>query len=128
MLMIGTNNTGSNSADEIAEGVGAVVAELHKDFPEAEILLLAIFPRGSANDPVREKINRINEKISRLDDGIKVHYLDIGQKFLDTSGNIPKDVMSDALHPSTKGYEIWADAVKEPLEKLMAAELAGSAK
>jgi lysophospholipase L1-like esterase len=119
MLMIGTNNTGRNTAAEIAEGVGAVVLELQKDFPQAKILLLAIFPRNAANDPVRATIDKINTIISRLDDGKRVHYLDIGSKFLDAKGEIPKDVMGDALHPTTKGYEIWAEAVKEPLAKLM---------
>jgi lysophospholipase L1-like esterase len=51
-----------------------------------------------------------------------VHYLDIGEKFLDADGNIPQDVMSDALHPSPKGYEIWAEAVKGPLEALLKAD------
>ena len=119
MLMIGTNNTGRNSAAEIAEGVGAVVLELQKNFPQARILLLGIFPRGAADDPVRGTIAEINSIISRLHDGERVHYLDIGAKFLDGAGNIPKDVMSDALHPSGKGYEIWAEAVNDTLRKLM---------
>jgi lysophospholipase L1-like esterase len=120
MLMIGTNNTGRNSAAEIAEGVGAVVLELQKDFPDARLLLLAIFPRGRATDPVRDTIAEINKKIARLDDRKKVFYLDIGKGFLDASGNIPADVMSDGLHPTAKGYEIWAQAVVEPLTALMA--------
>lgn len=119
MLMIGTNNTGRNTAAEIAEGIGAIVLELQKDFPKAKILLLGIFPRSTANDPVRTTIAEINDIISRLNDGDRIHYLDIGAKFLDSAGNIPKDVMSDALHPTTKGYEIWAEAVKEPLANLM---------
>jgi lysophospholipase L1-like esterase len=119
MLMIGTNNTGRNSAAEIAEGVGAVVLELQKDFPNAKILLLGIFPRNTAKDPVRATISEINNTISKLHDGKSVFYLDIGAKFLDGDGNIPKDVMSDALHPTTKGYEIWAEAVKEPLANLL---------
>jgi lysophospholipase L1-like esterase len=125
MLMIGTNNTGGgfggagNTAEEIAEGIGACVLELQKDFPEAKILLLAVFPRSTPDDPVRATIAKINSIISKLDDGDRVHYLDIGSKFLDANGFIPKDVMGDALHPTTKGYEIWAEAVKEPLAKLM---------
>jgi len=119
MLMIGTNNTARNSAAEIAEGVGAVVLELQKCFPKAKILLLGIFPRSTPNDPVRSKIAEINSIISKLHDGDRIHYLDIGAKFLDAQGNIPREIMTDALHPSTKGYEIWAEAVKEPLEKLM---------
>ena len=122
MLMIGTNNTGRNTAEEIAEGIGAVVSLLRKCFPESRILLLGVFPRGKANDPVRQTIREINNKISKLDDGEKVHYLDIGAKFLNAEGNIPADVMSDGLHPSSKGYEIWAEAVAPTLSKFMERE------
>ena len=120
MLMIGTNNTGRNSAPEIAEGIGAVVMELQKDFPEAKILLLGVFPRGRAGDPARGTIAQINSIISKLHDGNRVQYLDIGARFLDAAGSIPTDVMSDALHPTTKGYEIWAEAVIGPITTLMA--------
>jgi beta-glucosidase len=122
MLMIGTNNTGGHSAEEIAEGIGAVVLELRKRFPDAKILLLGVFPRAAADAPVRETIKQINGIIARLHDDEHVFYLDIGEKFLDAEGNIPDNVMSDALHPSTKGYEIWAEAVKEPLAKLVGVE------
>ena len=64
-------------------------------------------------------IAEINEKISKLHDGKKVFYMDIGDKFLDENGFIPADVMSDALHPSAKGYEIWAEAVKDKLRALI---------
>jgi beta-glucosidase len=119
MLMIGTNNTGRNSAGEIAEGVGAVVLSLQNSFPDARILLLGIFPRGNPGDAVRNTIADINSTIRKLDDGKKVFYMDIGAGFLDASGAIPKDVMSDGLHPTGKGYEIWARAVIEPITALM---------
>ena len=120
MLMIGTNNTLRYTAAEIAEGVGAVVLELQRDFPQTKILLLGVFPRGRPNDPVRDTITEINRTIAKLHDGERVHYLDIGAQFLAPDGTIPADVMSDLLHPSAKGYEIWAQAVKEPLTALMA--------
>jgi len=119
MLMIGTNNTARNTAAEIAEGIGAVVLELQRDFPRAKILLLGVFPRGRPNDPVRATIAEINRTIAKLHDGERVHYLDIGAQFLAADGTILADVMSDLLHPGPKGYEIWAQAVKEPLSKLM---------
>jgi lysophospholipase L1-like esterase len=119
MLMIGTNNTARNTAGEIAEGIGAVVLELQRNFPQAKILLLGVFPRGRPNDPVRATIAEINRTIAKLHDGERVHYLDIGAKFLAPDGSIPPDVMSDLLHPGPKGYEIWAQAVKEPLTELM---------
>jgi lysophospholipase L1-like esterase len=120
MMMIGTNNLSArNTPTEIAMGVAADVFELRKDFPEAKILLLGIFPRGPAGGPARGQIAEINRMISALHDGAHVFYLDIGARFLAPDGSIPRDVMSDALHPTKKGYEIWADAVQEPLAELM---------
>jgi beta-glucosidase len=94
------------------------VLQLQRDFPDAKILLLGVFPRGNPTDPVRGTISQINTIISKLHDGNRVHYLDIGARFLDATGAIPRDVMSDLLHPGAKGYEIWAEAVVEPLNKL----------
>jgi lysophospholipase L1-like esterase len=120
MLMIGTNNLATCSTAEIAEGVGAVVLELRHDFPEAKILLLAIFPRSAnATDPARVAIGQINPLISRLSDGQHVFYLDIGAKFLDQDGILQPDIMADKLHPTEKGYEIWAQAVQQPLAELL---------
>jgi (4-O-methyl)-D-glucuronate---lignin esterase len=120
MLMIGTNNTSRNSPPEIAEGIEAVVAELRKDFPEARILLLAVFPRSTPGNPLRGKIDEINARIAKLNDLDHIFYLDIGGKFLDADGKfLPGVFRADNLHPVAKGYEIWAEAVKEPLANLL---------
>lgn len=120
MLMIGTNNTGAFTAPEIAEGVGAVVMELRRDFPDAKILLLAIFPRGLPADPVRDKIADVNRIVSKLDDQQHVFYMDIGRKFLDEKGTfLPDSFRADNLHPQAKGYDIWGEAVSAKLAELM---------
>lgn len=120
MLMIGTNNMGSNTPTEIAEGIGAVVLELRKDFPSAKILLLAIFPRGTPTDPVRDRIAITNKIISRLDDQKNVFFMDIGSKFLDEKGVfLPDAFRADNLHPAARGYDIWGAAVKDKLAELM---------
>ncbi len=120
MLMIGTNNTGRNSPEEIAEGIGAVVLEMRHDYPDAKILLLGVFPRSaSASDPIRGTIKEINGIIAKLNDNEHVFYMDIGDKFLDAEGNLSADIMPDRLHPSEQGYEIWANAVKDKLAELV---------
>jgi lysophospholipase L1-like esterase len=120
MLMIGTNNSGTFTAPEIAEGVGAVVLEMRKDFPNAKILLLAIFPRSLPGDPVRDKISDVNRIISKLDDQRHVFYMDIGARFLDEKGYfLPDAFRADNLHPQAKGYDIWGTAVKDELAELM---------
>ncbi|MBZ5620292.1 MAG: hypothetical protein LAQ69_16425 [Acidobacteriia bacterium] len=126
MLMIGTNNSGgtnnagTSTAAEIAEGIGAVVLEMRNDFPNAKILLLAIFPRGLPGDSVRDKIAEVNNIIARLDDQRHVFYLDIGARFLDEKGYfLPDAFRADNLHPQAKGYDIWGTAVKDKLAELM---------
>jgi len=120
MLMIGTNNTGTYTAPEVAAGIGAVVLELRRDFPDAKILLLAIFPRGLPGDAVRDKIAQINKLIARLDDQKHVFFMDIGAKFLDERGVFLADAFRpDNLHPQAKGYDIWGDAVQARLAELL---------
>lgn len=119
VLMIGTNNSGY-PAEEIIKGDKAIVAAIHKKLPDTKLLLLAIFPRApDAKNPVRAKLKTVNEALSKLDDGKRTFYLDIGDKFLDAEGNLPKDIMPDALHPNAKGYQIWADAIQDKLDALM---------
>jgi lysophospholipase L1-like esterase len=120
MLMIGTNNTAASTGPEIAEGIGAVVLEMRQDFPNAKILLLAIFPRGMPNDPVRDKIAEVNRLIGRLDDQQHVFYMDIGAQFLDDAGVfLPGSFRPDNLHPQAPGYEIWGAAVQSRLAELL---------
>jgi lysophospholipase L1-like esterase len=120
MLMIGTNNSATSTAAEIAEGIGAVVLEMRHDFPDAKILLLAVFPRSVPGDPVRDKLAEVNRIIARLDDQRRVFYMDIGAKFLDEKGVfLPNSFRPDNLHPVAKGYDIWGEAVQAKLAELM---------
>jgi lysophospholipase L1-like esterase len=83
------------------------------------VLLLGIFPRNNLSGHQNAKLKAVNETISKLDDGVWVRYLDIGDKFLEGNSDVPKDVMDDGLHPSTRGYQIWADAMAPLLTDMM---------
>jgi lysophospholipase L1-like esterase len=117
MLMIGTNNTGNASGPEIAEGIGAVILELRKNFPDAKILLLAIFPRGaSPTDANRLKVEEANKIIAKLDDQQHVFYMNINSKFINDKGGLIGFRPNDNLHPVEEGYEIWASSVAPTLK------------
>ncbi|AGA29034.1 platelet-activating factor acetylhydrolase IB subunit [Singulisphaera acidiphila] len=119
ILMIGTNNTGANTSDEIAEGIEAIVKSLRQRLSTTKILLLAVFPRGEKPGPIREKLAAVNDRIAKLDDGQMVKYLDIGPKFLNEDGTISKEIMPDSLHLKRKGYRIWADAIEPTLWSML---------
>jgi lysophospholipase L1-like esterase len=127
VLMIGTNNTGKekdtgkicNTVPETIAGVQAVVKELCAKLPDSKILLLAIFPRSTLDNPQRAQVALINTVIAKLDDGKTVRYLDIGPKFLGADGKVPEDIMPDFLHPNEQGYQIWADAMGPALDEML---------
>lgn len=120
VVMIGTNNSGSNTPEQIAEGVAVIVKQLRTKLPETQVLLLAVFPRGTNKVDKRRQVNeKANAIFSKLDDGKHVHYLDIGPKFLQDDGTLTKDIMPDLLHLSPKGYTIWAESIEEKLAKLL---------
>ena len=127
VLMLGTNNTGNNTAAQIAAADKKIIEQLRAKLPDSKVLVLGIFPRGprknrdgSMDDGVKkmEIIHAINAELAKLDDGKKVRYLDISEKFL-VSGKIPSDVMPDQLHPNVKGYQIWAEAMQPLLEEML---------
>jgi lysophospholipase L1-like esterase len=119
LLMIGTNNMKYTSTpQDIADGVSQIIGQYRKICPDAVIILQAIFPRQALpTDPYRLKVNDTNALLAKLGDGSKVIYLDFGAKFLGPDGTLGMDIMRDFLHPTEKGYQIWADAVSPVLEK-----------
>ena len=120
VLMIGTNNLRGNTDEEIAEGNKAILDAIHKLSPDTKVLLLGIFPRSEkADNPFRARIKHINSLISKFADGKTVKYLDIGDKFLEPDGTLPKSIMPDSLHPNAKGYEIWAEAIEPSVREMM---------
>jgi beta-glucosidase len=133
VLMIGTNNSNGDeyTAEQIAEGVEAIVCRLRTKLPQTKVLILSIFPRGTKEqrddktgnasfNPQWAKNDLASKLVSQMADGKWIYYLDINKAFLDESGVLTRDVMPDLLHPNEKGYQIWADVVLPTLEKLMA--------
>ena len=121
VVMIGTNNSGSNTSEEIAEGVAAITKQLRTKLPKTKVLLLGIFPRGPNKDDKRRQVNaKANHIFKKLADGKQVHYLDIGPKFLEKDGTLTRKIMPDLLHLTEKGYAIWAESIEEKLTGLMA--------
>ncbi len=114
MLLIGTNNLAftQDRPETIAAGVIAVVDALTSSYPNANILLMGVFPRGETkNFKFRPGIDRINRIISQLESRDRVTYLDISSTLLEPDESLSKEVMPDFLHLSEEGYRRWAEAI-----------------
>ena len=71
VLMIGTNNIGGHTAEQIAGGIRAVVEELKRQKPGIKVLVLGVFPRGGSSDAdrtveqVAAGVKPINEELAK---------------------------------------------------------------
>ena len=119
VVLIGINNIGENTADQIADGIKAVVSMLRDKLPRTKILLMGVFPYQQNPGGLRDKIKQVNLLAAQLADGRTIHHLDIGDQFLRPDGMLPPQVMPDFLHPNEKGYRIWAKAIEPKLAELL---------
>jgi beta-glucosidase len=122
VVMIGTNNATrrEDPPEETAAGIQAILTSLRRRLPDTKILLLAVFPRGlSADDRLRQINNAVNERLPALADQRHVHFLNLNRRFLDENGGLPEDMMPDALHPSERGYRLWAEGMEDTIKTLL---------
>jgi lysophospholipase L1-like esterase len=119
IVMIGQNNGGHNTAEEIGAGVTAIVQKIRAKLPTTKILLLAIFPRRAKPTAERAVLAQASRIAATLADNHTIFSLDINQIFLRTDGSIPAELMPDFEHPSAEGYRLWAEAIEPTLATLM---------
>jgi lysophospholipase L1-like esterase len=123
VILAGTNNVGKTPADaakvaEITQGIKALVDVCRAKAPSAKIVLMAIFPR---NDSllVGPTIDQINQNIAKLADGNTVRFLSVNDGLADRNGILFEGMTVDKLHPSLKGYQVWADGLRPILTELL---------
>lgn len=118
IVMIGQNNGPSNTGEEIAEGVIAVVQKLRAKSPRTKILLLAIFFRGEKPTPERKVLTAANSLLAKFADNQMVFYMDINPIFLRPDGTIPASLMPDFEHPNEQGLKLWAETIEPKVAEL----------
>ena len=105
-IMIGVNN-GGKEPEGTVEGVRKIVGMIRAKHPESKVLLMAILPHGK-NPRAGVPMKTINPALKDYAEKEGLVWLDMGEKFLDETGEIrPGLMMPDNLHPIAAGYEVW---------------------
>jgi lysophospholipase L1-like esterase len=76
VIMIGTNNIGGHSAQQIAGAIKAIVEELKRQKPDIKVLVLGVFPRGNAGDAERT-VEQISAGVRPIDEELKKEQPDV---------------------------------------------------
>jgi lysophospholipase L1-like esterase len=116
VVLAGINNVGTFPGDDakvedITRGLKAIVNVCQQKAPNAIIILTGLFPRND-NMAVVPTINKINDNLARMADGKKIRYLNVNDKLADQNGKLFAGMSKDRLHPTVKGYQVWADGLK----------------
>ncbi len=107
-LMIGTNNSVSESPETTAAEIRAALREIRARQPQAKILLSPILPRGKPDSVERGKNEAVNALLRPLADGKTIEWADWSGFFTLPDGRLKPDLQDDGLHPNAKGYAEWA--------------------
>lgn len=123
VILAGTNNLGGGPADEqtihyTSDGIKALVNLCRQKAADATIILTAIFPRND-NMAVLPAIHQINENIAGLADGETIRFLNVNDRLAGPDGTLFEGMMGDKLHPTAKGYQVWADGLRPILTELL---------
>jgi len=123
VVLAGTNNVGPQRGgpEKIANitlGLEALVATCRRKAPQATIVLTAIFPRND-NMEVMSEIDEINGNLARMADGPRVRFLNVNNRLADADGRLLEGMTNDKLHPTVKGYQVWADALKRIFTEIL---------
>ncbi|HEY3860340.1 MAG TPA: hypothetical protein VGO59_00510 [Verrucomicrobiae bacterium] len=66
--------------------------------------------------------SRLEDGLSaRFTDGKRVRYLNVNDRLADKEGKLYDGMMNsrDKLHPTVKGYQVWADGLKPIFTELL---------
>ena len=123
-LLLGTNDIGKEmSQTETLANLEAVVQEISRDYPLAQIQLLSVLPvneqeqyKGTVYIRTNEKIQALNRAYQELAQAYyQVSYVDVYSSLLDEVGQLAEAYTTDGLHLSVAGYRILAQALQETL-------------
>ena len=81
-------------------------------------MLTGIFPRND-NLAALPAIKAINENLAKFADGKTIRFITINAQLADADGKLFDGMMVDKLHPTLKGYQLWADALKPIFKELL---------
>jgi (4-O-methyl)-D-glucuronate---lignin esterase len=123
VLLAGTNNIGKDPggdamAADVTRGLKAIVDAFRKKAPKATIILTAIFPRND-NPAALPTIERINANLKGMADGKSIRFLDINPGLTGGHDRLLEAMTMDGLHPSLKGYEVWAEGLRPILTGIL---------
>ncbi|MDD4696644.1 MAG: SGNH/GDSL hydrolase family protein [Fermentimonas sp.] len=111
VLMIGINNIGISSDEEIVEGLNFLLRQIEIRQKDAVIKVVGLLPMRSQED----RVKRLNEQISVMVHTSGCYFINPGVNLL-KDDKIDESLFNDGLHPNEKGYSLIAPIIASAVE------------
>lgn len=119
-LSLGVNELGYNYDQGYADTYNDVVEKIKELQPEADIYLQLLIPVNEQkcqekNQPdyvTNRQIDIYNEIIRTVAEQQRIYFLNVGEIFVDETGQLYYDASSDGVHFHKQGYRDWYDYLK----------------
>lgn len=106
-LMAGINDLRQGATDTtILTNLRTIIAQLRQNHPQTQLIVQSILPTRLAALP-SDRIRRLNEQIEAIALQYDATYIDLYSYFTDSQGILRRELTTDGIHLSVKGYELW---------------------
>ena len=107
VIMIGTNNIGFDTDEDIVRGIVNLAAVVKLRQPNAQIEVIGLLPRRG----FEERIARINALLEPQVVAGGAIFRNPGVRLLKPNGKINESLFLDGVHPNEKGYNRIGDEI-----------------
>lgn len=109
-VMAGINDLKQGASDrEVVNHIRLLLVQLRQQHPQAAIKIYSILPTRLPNLP-SDRIRQLNQYIAYVARQQGVEFIDLQPDFTDAQGLLRRDLTTDGLHLSPRGYQVWEAA------------------
>ncbi|AFZ12957.1 lipolytic protein G-D-S-L family [Crinalium epipsammum PCC 9333] len=112
-LMAGINDLRKGAKDKtILDNYRQILRYLRRNHPQSFVIVQSILPTRF-NPGFNDRIRKLNEQLLSMAHQEGANYLNLQVVFTDDQGNLRRDLTTDGLHLSQRGYELWHSGLKQ---------------
>lgn len=116
-VMIGINDLNNYNFEICVKQYSTLLKTIHEAVPDSEIYVQSVLPVHGKKEKTcsNSTIEKFNKELEKLSAKYDMTYIDLFSVFIEK--NEPKTMLyKDDVHINTKGYEIWAETIREYIE------------
>ena len=109
-MMLGTNNIGRCSDNELIDGINFIIPLIMERQPDATLYIVGIYPRRGKEAYVKALNEKLKASLPAYD---RLKYINVNEAMLQKDGTLDESLfVGDGLHPNAEGYAKIAKLMK----------------